>query len=191
MLTANEKTEIAKIYSATCKQFDKILEPDVLKMQVEDLADLDFEKIIQALHEYRRDSKNNQWPRANKIRQIVNPIASDDSVANEVASRIRYSVSKFGHCNRNEAMEYIGEMGAAIIERMGGWQYICENLGLALNPATFHAQCRDVAKSIQEQAKLGIYNQPIGISLQSQPAQLNKAQNIILELANKKSMQGG
>jgi hypothetical protein len=189
MLTASEKIEIAKIYSATCKQFDKILEPDVLKMQVEDLADLQFSKIIHALNDYRRDPKNLTWPRANKIRQIINPIASDETIANEVASRIRYAVPKFGYCNRNEAMEYIGEMGKAIVDRMGGWQYICENLGLALNPATFHAQCRDLAKSIQEQAKLGIYDQPIGISLQSKPVELNQTQNLILELANKKSMQ--
>jgi hypothetical protein len=189
MLTANEKIEIAKIYSATCKQFDKVLEPDVLKMQVEDLADIQFLKIVHALNEYRLDPKNISWPRANRIRQIINPIASEESVANEVASRIRHAVPKYGWCNRNEAMEYIGEMGAAIVERMGGWQYVCENLGLVLNPATFHAQCRDLAKSIQEQAKLGIYNQPIGISLQNKPSELNPAHNLILQLANKRSMQ--
>lgn len=150
MLTNEQKTEIARIYALTCKAFDKTLDADVLKMQVEDLSDLDFEQIKKALENYRIDEKSTIWPRAGKIRALVNPVMSADAVANEAASLIREAISKFGWPNGSEARKFVGELGWAIVERSGGWSSLCENHGLSINPLTFHAQSRDLAKAIIE-----------------------------------------
>ncbi len=163
MLTTHEKNELSKTYASTCKIFDKVLEPDVLRMMVEDLSDLDYNQILTALNQYRRDEKNTQWPRASKIRAIVNPKQSTESLANEAASRVRSAITKFGWCNPSQAKDYIGDLGWEIVTRSGGWGYVCENHGLELNPLTFHAQARDLAKSIIESAHLGKHDQPIQI----------------------------
>jgi len=159
MLTNNEKTEIAKIYASTCKAFDKTLEPDVLKMQIEDLSDLTFDQINSALIKYRIDEKSITWPRAGKIRALIKPELSTDSLANEAASRIREAITKFGWCNGLEAKNYVGELAWAIVERSGGWSSICENHGVNLNPLTFHAQSRELAKAILEK-RVKIENYP-------------------------------
>jgi len=163
MLSYDQKKEVAKYYENTCKAFDKILDTEVLKMQVEDLADLDFQDILKALATYRRDGKNTVWPRASKIREIVNPKQSKEAMANEAASRIRKAITDFGWCNSGPAKESIGELGWTVVERAGGWQYVCENHGLDLNPLTFHAQARDLAKAVIESSELGIHDQPIGL----------------------------
>lgn len=159
MLNNDEKNKLSSIYAATCKAFDKVLEPEVLKMQIEDLSDLTFEQISIALKKYRNDEKSITWPRASKIRAIINPTLSIDSSANEAASRIREAISKFGWCNSLEAQKFIGELGWAIVERFGGWSYLCQNHGLDLNPLTFHAQARDTIKAVLEK-KIKIDNVP-------------------------------
>lgn len=163
MLTVTEKNNISQLYAATCKAFDKTLEPEVLKMQVEDLSDLDYLQIVDALTAYRRDGKNIHWPRANKLRELIIPKQSKESLANEAASRIRKAISDFGWCNSTKARAYIGELGWAVVERAGGWQFLCENHGVDLNQLTFHAQARDLAKAIIESSELGIHDQPIAL----------------------------
>ncbi|WP_289460478.1 hypothetical protein, partial [Klebsiella pneumoniae] len=68
--------------------------------------------------------------------------------AQEVSGRIREAISKFGYANQQDAREYIGSLGWKVVERFGGWIYLCENHGLDLNPLTFFAQARDSVISI-------------------------------------------
>ena len=179
MLTNEEKNQLNKIYAATCRAFDKILDADVLRMQIEDLADLDYQKILNALNLYRRDEKSVSWPRANKIRTLVNPTQSTETLANEAASRIRLAISLHGHSNPSAARAMIGELGWRIVERSGGWQYVCENHGLSLNPLTFHAQAREIAKALLESEKLGLSDVPINLPASKQNEQLTKVQNLL------------
>jgi hypothetical protein len=175
MMTNNEKTELAKIYAATCKAFDKSLEPDVLRMQIEDLSDLDFSKVVAALAKYRQDEKSITWPRAGKIRALVNPLMSRDSLANEAASRIREAIGLFGWPNGDQARKHIGELGWMVVERSGGWSYLCENHGVELQPLTFHAQARDLSKAILESKEVGVLDQPI---------QIEKSESNVLDFKN-------
>lgn len=178
MMNAAEKNQLSLTYAATCKAFDKTLEPDVLRMMVEDLADLDFSKVINALNLYRRDGKNTFWPKASKIRELVNPVQSKDGMANEAASRIRAAITMFGWPNPDKAREYIGELGWAIVVRSGGWSYVCEQHGLELNPLTFHAQARDLAKAMIESKAAGVHDQPIGLP-DSQTKEISNVINLI------------
>ncbi len=179
MLTNSEKTEVAKLYASTCKAFDKILDADVLRMQVEDLCDLEYLKIIQAFEIYRKDSRNITWPRANRIRDLINRKQSNESLANECASRIRSAVTKFGWPNEDLAKAYVGELGWKIVERSGGWMFICQNLGVELNLLTFHAQARDLAKSMLESNTAGNFDQPIALPSSKEKEQLTQVQNLL------------
>lgn len=122
-----------------------------------------FEALIKAIDRYVADTKNKTFFSPATLRPYLNPELSPEAKANEVASRIRSAVGKFGWCNPEEARAYIGGLGWLAIDRAGGWQYVCENLGIDLNVLTFHAQIREQVKAIIETQGLGQFDQPIQI----------------------------
>jgi hypothetical protein len=123
-----------------------------------------LDEYLGALKKYTEDSKNRTFPNPSQLRIYLRPELSVDAKANESANKIRQAITKFGWPEPKQAREFMGELAWAIVERFGGWQYICENHGVELNPLMFHAQARDSAKSILEQGNLGIVGKPIGIS---------------------------
>lgn len=163
MMNENQRKELAMVIVSTATYYGRQLEKPVVSMMVGDLQDLNFERVTSAYSEYRKDFKNNNFPLPAKIREMINPKQSKESMSNEAAGRIREAITKFGWCNQYEARAFVGELGWAVVERSGGWQYVCENHGKELNQTAFYAQSRDLAKSIAESAELGIYDQPIGI----------------------------
>lgn len=128
-----------------------------------------LENFKTAISLYIQDSKNKFMFSPATLKPYLHPELSPEAKANEVASRIRSAIGKFGWCNPNEARTYIGELGWKIVERSGGWNYICENHGLDLNPLTFHAQARDQVKALLETHQLGEFDKPIQIEQRDQP----------------------
>lgn len=180
-MTNNEKNEIAKLLTATAKSFDKDLSPDVVSMMVGDLEDLPAPAVKAALESYRKNPKSLTWPRVAQIRAIVNPVQSPESLANEAASRIRQAISDFGWIAPVKARAFIGELGWKVVERSGGWQYLCENHGVELSPLTFHAQARDLARALVESANLDLFDKPVQIPHKDK-SQLESAGAIVKSL---------
>lgn len=131
------------------------------------------EIILGAIDRYIADAKNKIFFSPATLRPYLHPELSPEAKANEVASRIRSAIGKFGWCNPREARDYIGELGWMIVQRSGGWQHLCENHGLDINPLTFHAQARDQAKALQESAQLGVFDRPIQIEHRDPDQALN------------------
>jgi hypothetical protein len=138
---------VKEIIILTASYYEKAISPQVLEMYVGDLTDLPESKVIAAYHAYRKNHKNRQMPLPAQIREMVEPVADNDSAAKEIASRIQSAVSKFGYTNPSEAKLFIGSVGWKIVDRYGGWAVLCQNLGTVLDIGTFHAQVRDLAKA--------------------------------------------
>lgn len=120
----------------------------VLEMMVDDLCDLDFEKVMAALTSYRRNPKNRTVPLPAQIREIVSPcMVDDDSVAREAAGRVLEAIKKFGYTWPTEAREFIGEHGWSVVQTYGGWLRVCEGLGVDFSIDAFHAQARELIKA--------------------------------------------
>lgn len=181
-MTQQEKNEVAIVLANMATYFGKDITKPVISMMVEDLSDLNFQDVLNAFTAYRKNPKNISFPLPAKIREIINPTQSVDGMANEAASRIRKAIVDFGWCNPSQARAYIGELGWRIVERSGGWMYVCENHGVELNPLTFHAQARDLAKAIVESEGMGIGDMPIGLP---EPIQNKKLQNVVSMLTGK------
>lgn len=162
-MTENQRKELGKTLNMLSIYYNQPKPIEVLRMMVSDLADLDFNEVMEAIDSYRREPENRTFPLPAKLRIIINPVQSKESLANESASRIRAAISKFGYWQPTEAKNYIGELGWQIVERNGGWQYLCENHGVELDPLIFHAQARDLAKSMLESQAVGNFDKPIGL----------------------------
>lgn len=132
-----------------------VLDQTVLEIYAEDLADLNEQAVMLAYQTYRRDPNHTRFPLPAKIREIVTPenyISAEDKAA-EVAARICGAVSNYGWNNGRGAEAYIGPVGWQVVQRQGGWSYICENLGVRINPSTFQAQLR---KQLETNFKYGV-----------------------------------
>lgn len=185
-MNQQERQIVGENWLGLAQMYGKDLQPMTLKIMLDAVDDLEASSVVNALHEWTRTSKSSRHPLPAEIRTIVKPELSPDAVANEAASRIRAAIAKHGWANPTEAREYIGDLGWKIVERCGGWLYICENHGVELNPLTFHAQARDQAKAIIESAELGRFDRPIGIPAPKENRMLDLAKNTIKKLEEKK-----
>lgn len=119
------------------------------------LQHLDPEKVYTALKQYGRTTKQKSLPTPAHIEELINPKVNQESEARDAASRIVYAISKFGYTNSNDAKNYIGELGWLVVERFGGWGYLCEKLGAELQLTTMFAQMRDVAMALYDRSSKG------------------------------------
>lgn len=141
-------SRIKEIIIMTASYYGKPISEAVLEMYVEDLDGLDTDLVIGAYKAYRRDPKNWQMPLPAQIRDMIEPQETPEAAARDLASKISGAIVKFGHPNENLARNYIGEKGWAIVQRWGGWSYLCANHGTIIDPGQFYAQVRDHAVDV-------------------------------------------
>lgn len=116
---------------------------DLIDMYASDLADLDQAQVATAYQEWRRNAANRTFPLPAQIRDMIEPQITPEFKAREIAARITGAVPQFGWNNGKAAEAFIGPDGWALVQRIGGWQYLCENLGHRLSVTTLQAQLRD------------------------------------------------
>lgn len=164
-----DKKEFSKYFVSTCKMYNQQVEADVVAMIIFDLEDLDFKTCVDALHSYRRDSRNKFWPKAADIRSLVNPELDPRELAIQTAKKIDQAVAKYGGYWEQGIFTSSGailwEGGSkvhtsfkdAVIAELGdiGWHYVCShgswmnvrNSANEMDEGIFIAQTRDFLMS--------------------------------------------
>lgn len=162
MLTQNERNSLAQQLLNLSVFYGKF---DLTKEQISTYISVlenhfkkDFNVLTGALENYSKDSKNKFFPAPANLNQYINPETSPDAQANEIASKIRQAISEIGYVSPTRAHLFIGDVGWQVVQRSGGWQYLCENHGATLSPLTFYAQSRDTAKAIIENNKINDFS---------------------------------
>lgn len=145
-MTPHEIAALKKRILAASVYYGRQFTTDVIDMYVEFLSDLSMEDVMNAIKAYCMNGKNKFMFNAAQLREIINPEPSPDDVSREIASRITQAVTQYGYCNTSHAREYIGEIGWEVVQRKGGWNHICQNLGVSIDPTVFEAQCRELSK---------------------------------------------
>lgn len=147
-MTADQIKSLKQMISIMSMYYGRKLDDPVITMYASDLEDLDFASVNEAMSKYRKDPKNRTMFVPAQIRQMVLPedYITPEIQAREIAARICAAVPKYGYCNGPEARAFIGDIGWEVVQRQGGWSYICENLGVNINPSAFQAQLRDQLK---------------------------------------------
>lgn len=166
-MSEQELKQIKEIMVHTSVYYGRTLSPQVLAMMASDLSDLDFQATLDAFTKYRRDPKNRAFPLPAQIREIANPVVSDDNEAREVTGRIQRAIVRFGYTNPSDAQGFIGSLGWEVVKRWGGWPYLCQKLGTEIDTTHFSAQSREMVKSIKAYYAAGELDSPI--MLESNP----------------------
>lgn len=146
MFNADQRQKLGVLIQNMATYYGRKFDRPVISMMIDDLQDLPFVQVEMGYNAYRKNAKNTFFPLPAAIRQLILPEPTEDMQAREIASRISQAVTKFGHPNELEAQEFVGEVGWRVVQRKGGWNYICQNLGVTLDATVFEAQTRELAK---------------------------------------------
>lgn len=147
-MTDTQVYEIKKMIVITSQYYGRPINDDVVKMYLDDLHNMDFNDVVVAMKRYRMDPRNKSMFLPAHIRELIAPSVKPIDLARDTALRIKNAITKFGSWNQREARAFVGDAAWRVVERFGGWQYLCENLGTnALRGDTFMAQCRDAVES--------------------------------------------
>ncbi len=161
-MTAQEKQQLKAIIIATSMYYGHKLEDQVITLYVEDLEDLEFISVIQAIKDVRRDPKTTRFPLPALIRAKICPPESREDIAREVAARIIQAVGLYGWNNPDRAKCFIGELGWLVVARQGGWRSICQEMNED-NKSIMQAQMRDLAHTLQNRSAQGTLDQAPGL----------------------------
>lgn len=187
-MTQQEKQEIKKAWVLLSAYYQVQLRDEVIAMYAEDVADLPFENIMNAFHDYRKNPKHTRCPIPAQIRAIVSPAEDDDSMAKEAAARIIAAVSKHGRMRPKEASEYIGELGWLCVQKQGGWWSVCNYVND--NPiGSFQAQIRDLAGAQIKLARAGKLDIPPALPSPDSNKQVGQIGDMVKQLADQKQLE--
>lgn len=159
-MTNEQRQTIGKLWIAIAEMNGKEISSTALSLMLSAIQDLDAERVILALNDWARTSKQARHPLPAEIRALAAPATDPDAEAREAISRVVAAVSKFGWSNADNARAFTGELGWHIVERFGGWSYLCQNLGVSIDLTTFQAQGRDLAKATISRGPQGLENAP-------------------------------
>lgn len=155
MSAINHLQAIKLILNGLAEYMQVNLTAGQLQMYAEDLQDLSAEEIKKIVYEFRKNQKEHygKFPLPAALRTLIKPEVSSEDVANDVAGKIWDSISRFGSWRGDDAKIYLGELAWQVVLRMGGWSSICTTP--SDNRSFFFAQCRDVARSVQNLSLAG------------------------------------
>lgn len=144
-MTHQEKQQLKALFVATSSYYGHEIPDTALRLYVEDLDDLPFAEIAQALLLLRRDPKQTKCPLPAVIRARINAASDPDSHAVMIAGRILEAIAMIGPYETAKARTFIGPHGWRAVEMSGGWHTICQSetddLGVRM------AQWRNLAKA--------------------------------------------
>lgn len=190
-MTPEQLAYLKKTITITSAYYGRQLPDPAVVMYAEDMEDLPFEKVMEAIKVYRRNPANRQMFLPAHIREIVFPTGRPEDFAREAANRVVAAVAKFGWIGAHEARAWVGELGWRAVERLGGWMQLCEHLGTPAMPlTTVQAQVRDACLATLRLGEIGIYDQPVALpEAKSTVEELQAAGEILKSLPQPKKLE--
>jgi len=168
--------QIKALLIQMAEYYDKQLSEPQLKMYTSDLGRYPAEALSRAFEVYRNDPKNFRFPLPGQLIAILNPKTDDRDDAIDIARRLQeaaathhsywdfpkynggpaYYESNKGkfHTFHEAAVSQVGELGAEVIRRFGGWKRFYESY-LETDRGQFHAQLREMVESTIKRARAG------------------------------------
>lgn len=176
-MTQEERDKLKISWVQLSAYYGRKIDDGVLNLYVEDLEDLNFESVVQAMTSYRRDPKNRMLPLPAQIRDIVSPEPTDRDLAEKMLERVMAAIRHHGYMNYESAKADIGDEAWTVVERMGGWYSICTNPDH--NPGVFRAQFLNAAESYCRAYNYDFSKSILGSRYSPRPKELEMAERKI------------
>lgn len=160
----------------------KSLSEDLVAMYEKSLSQLGYEKLSYVIEQIILErGDRDPFPSIRTIREKVVPTPSAESEAIDAANRISEAMAKYGYGRREEAKQFIGELGWLIVQRQGGWENLCENT-LTTQMPTLRAQWRELGKTLWQKAKDGTLHEAPALPESTNPEKVLKLGSTIKSL---------
>ena len=111
------------------------------------LKDITAESLALAIDDVTKDPDIRFFPVPALLLQKAKPHMNHLHNARTLAGKIMGAIKAYGYTNRQEAKDYIGDIGWRAVEMQGGWTQLCETVG-PKNFNTMQAQIRDLCSSV-------------------------------------------
>lgn len=128
---------------ATAMYYGHQIPDNVLALYVEDLSDLAFASVANAIREVRRDPRTTRFPLPAVIRARLMPSLDPEQEAAIISNQI---VEMIARCGPYQTPK-LDPVAMQIIQMEGGWAQICEMVTND-NLTAFKAQWRTLAKAL-------------------------------------------
>lgn len=137
------------------------LSKEMIEMYALTLAEFSAEQLMQAFTLCARDPSIDRMPKPAVIISKLQPVLNPRQAAISLIDAIKAAVVKFGWPQGDKARAELGESNWAVIERLGGWQKVCEDPDLHFDNPTVYAQTRDKIEAQTHAARIGVdYDRP-------------------------------
>lgn len=147
LMNHNDRQKKGMRLAALYQVYDKVLSMDAARFYLDAVSELTYEEFDHAIIKFSRFSTRSTPPTPGELMAHARPTMNVQDQGVAIAGRVYKAVCDFGWTSPQGARQYIGETGWQVVEQFGGWQYICENLGLKISVDTFRAQIRDSARA--------------------------------------------
>lgn len=143
--------QIKKFWVMVSAYYQRQLDSHVVQMYSEDCRNITIAELKSAFEQWRRSAKGTFMPMPMQLVNLIHPEPDLNAEANEVVSKIREAIKKFGYMQTQEARQFMGELAYQTVEGCGGLMAICESND---EPSKW-AQVREQAKAKMIRAAQG------------------------------------
>lgn len=157
-MSAPKKLNIKQLIVYIAEYHQREISTPVVMMYAADYKGFAVQEIYKAWEVYRGNPKNYMMPTPAQLKAIANPAYDVENVPRLIVEDLMCAVSDRGgywEPEPEELIEEVGELGAKVIERLGGWRRFVNSFGNVGSLENHKAQIRNVAKSIMEMSMSG------------------------------------
>lgn len=159
-MTAEERQRVGTAWVDIAEIIGAKITRQQISRMIDSVDHLPASRVIEFLNDWLASPNARKLPLPADILQAMGERINPRAEAVEAATRIIQAVSDFGWAQGSKARPFIGELGWRAVERIGGWSYLCENLGTTLPLTTIQAQVRDLCESTILRAQSGLNEAP-------------------------------
>lgn len=142
-MSPEEKQQLKALFVANSLYFGQQIADQALKLYVEDMEDLPFSAVVEALKLIRRDPKTTRCPLPSVIRAKINPTFDPENQAVLIAAEIVEFISSCGPYQ----IPPLSEIARRVVQMEGGWIQVCE-ITTNDNLTALRAQWRGIARGL-------------------------------------------
>lgn len=124
--TRNDFRKFLFVLKQSVPRFAPEFEAEVVDAWYEFIGDVTAEDLRRVLKIAIQNCES--FPSLKQLREMAmrGDAQTDNQIGQDIATKIETAISRFGYTNEKRAEEFLGPLGWAVVEKLGGWARVCE-----------------------------------------------------------------